>query len=526
MHFSKAHNVLLLTSFIATYALANGQLTQEDLDNVQRSNDIISNAHEVEGTQAVLDASNLNPKMMKELKQMADHAKLLNSTISDQSDSLIEYRTDDTPDINFRALQDVIDDNQTQYQANSIVNEGQPKPLAFDPSTLTIDNLDSISIEQPNPSSPSQKVDNKYDDEEANTVFWIFVSSSMPDHQMKEVLELAAEWGGRVVFNGLRPGDVGVPDMIKGLWQLKVKLANAQDDIRTHAENPDKLKRINKAAVYMDPMAFERFNIEQVPTMVYERKLSDNTKLVGKVKGLISASYLQNETESAAANPDYDGSEVFLGEMGSIFPIAEKSFIEESKNRMRAVDWETEQKQAIARHWHNRSFHTLPPAAKDREFDFDPTVIATADVKAVNGLILAKKGELINPLKPLKNHDIVPAHLTMFIFDATDEQEVEFVKYMSLNESRGKVKLISTRIDKDRGFDHISELNKKFTYDVTILTKEVIDRFDLEVTPTRLISTDKGMFQINEYSAQTVTQVNLQVADGGQPTPFNQSKTN
>ena len=55
MHFSKAHNVLLLTSFIATYALANGQLTQEDLDNVQRSNDIISNAHEVEGTQAVLD---------------------------------------------------------------------------------------------------------------------------------------------------------------------------------------------------------------------------------------------------------------------------------------------------------------------------------------------------------------------------------------------------------------------------------------------------------------------------------------
>ncbi|MEZ9856346.1 TrbC family F-type conjugative pilus assembly protein, partial [Vibrio breoganii] len=95
-----------------------------------------------------------------------------------------------------------------------------------------------------------------------------------------------------------------------------------QDDIRTHAENPDKLKRINKAAVYMDPMAFERFNIEQVPTMVYERKLSDNTKLVGKVKGLISASYLQNETESAAANPDYDGSEVFLGEMGSIFPIA------------------------------------------------------------------------------------------------------------------------------------------------------------------------------------------------------------
>ncbi|MFA0108142.1 hypothetical protein AB4441_24530, partial [Vibrio splendidus] len=130
---------------------------------------------------------------------------------------------------------------------------------------------------------------------------------------------------------------------------------------------------------------------------------------------------------------------------------------------------------------------------KDREFDFDPTVIATGDVKAVNGLILAKKGELINPLKPLKNHDIVPAHLTMFVFDATDEQEVEFVKYMSLNESRGKVKLISTRIDKDRGFDHISELNKKFTYDVTILTKEVIDRFDLEVTPTRLISTDEGM---------------------------------
>lgn len=517
MRFYKSGIVL---SFLAlsVQASTNGQLTQADLDNVQRSNKIIETAEQKADEIPVLDPGNLNPKLQKELKEMAEHARLLNGAIKRNAIEIYSapQTEGETPKINFGALQNVIDDNQTQYRTvGQVPVQAEQDNFSFDPSSLTIDNFEGNQTQAQVPLVPGDNTvhENKYDDDEASSILWIFVSSSMPDHQIKEVLEIAAEWGGRVIYRGLRPQDRGLSDMMKGLWKLKTKLAKAQEEIREHAENPEKMVKINKAAIYMDPMAFDRFSIDQVPTMVYERKQPDGSKLIGKVKGLVSASYLQNETESVAAEPDYDGTEVFLGEMGTIFPIKERSFIEESKSRIAAIDWDRKQKEAIERHWHNRTFNELPPAGKDRVFDFDPSVVVTADVKATNGVVLAKKGEVINPLKPFKGHDIVPAHLTMFIFDATDEKEVEFVKYMATNKARGKVKLIATRIDKNRGFDHISDLNKKFTYNVTLLNKEIIDRFNVEVTPTRIMSTDAGMFKINEYSQQTVTKTNLEVAD-------------
>lgn len=497
MQFCKSVLAISLFSIAAGVAASNGQLTQHDLDTVDDSYEIINQAHDNEELKALLDPPKVSDKLNKELSLIRDHARKLNGSLS-RSD-IITYPTasdsNQVPQINFEAMAEVLNANPTGFYA-----DGSLALFPSDESTGMTGNVDQLKNKD-------------YDNAGDQMVMWIFVSSSMPDHQMRAVLDVASLWGARVVYRGLRPQDHSLNDMIRGVWKLKTKLAETQDDMKMHVDNPEIMEEINKASIYIDPMAFDRFGIDRAPMMVYERMRPDGTKQIGKVRGLISGDYLQSEVEKLASMPNHDGGDIYLGEMGNTFDIVEKSLIEEVKARLERLDMERMKEEALKRYWVKRRFHTLPPTTKDREYTFDPSIVVTDDVVATNGVVLASKGDVVNPLKPYKGHDIVPAHMTMYVFDATDENEVAFVKSMSVNNSRGLLHLLATKIDRNRGFDHLSDLNKQFTIPVTLLTENIINRFNIEVTPTRLVSTDEGMFKINEYSRQSVVQYNMIEAD-------------
>lgn len=483
---------------VTTNALANnGQLTQSDLDSVARSNEIIHKSSTDEELKQLLEPPKTSQKLQDELRFVRDHARRLNGSLS-RADIIKQPPSTEhnqVPLINFEAMAEVIDSTPTEFTTDGSIENPQD-----DSSLSQVGSANSIQ----------QK---KYENADDPMVLWIFVSSSMPDHQMRMVLNTASLWGARVVYRGLRPQDHTVNDMVRGIWKLKAKLIETQDDMKMHAKNPEIMEEINKASINADSMAFERFAVDRVPMMVYERKRPDGTKQIGKVHGIITPEYLQSEVERRAAMPDHDGSEIYLGEMGSTFEIVERSIVEEMKDRIQMLDFEKMKEEAIKRYWIKRKFHTFPTTTKDKVYQFDPSVIVTDDVLATNGTVLAKKGDLLNPLMPYKGYDIVPAHMTMYIFDANDPNEVAFVKSMSVNNSRGELHLVTTQIDRDRGFEHLEELNQHFTIPITLLTEDIVNRFDIEATPTRIISTDEGLFQINEYSRQSVVQYNMVESD-------------
>lgn len=513
MQFYKSLLTISLLSVATSSVANNGQLTQGDLNAVNQSYEMINNAHDNEELKALLEPPKVSDKLNKELELIRDHARKLNGSLS-RSD-IVTYPTNSDPNqvpqINFDAMAEVLNANPTGFDADG----------AF--ALLPASESSQIGTDD------GQLKNKDYDNAGDPMVMWIFVSSSMPDHQMRAVLKVASLWGARVVYRGLRPQDHNLNDMMTGIWKLKTKLAETQDDMKMHLDNPEIMDEINKASIYIDPMAFDRFGVDKVPMMVYERMRPDGTKQLGKVHGLINGDFLQNEVEKLASMPDHDGGDVYLGEMGSTFEVVERSLIEEVKARLERLDMDRMKEEALNRYWVKRKFHTLPPTTQDREYIFDPSIEVTDDVVATNGVVLAKKGDVINPLKPYKDYDIVPAHMTMYVFDATDENEVEFVKSMSVKESRGLLHLIATKIDRRKGFDHLTELNKKFTIPVTLLTEEILNRFDVEVTPTRLISTDEGMFKINEYSRQSVVQYNMREVDAARvvtSTNFTESEMN
>lgn len=502
MRFCSRRRCLLLSALagVSIHVAANPALSEQDLAIIDQSKNIIEQAGDDTDAKAVIADSWVDDRMKEELMDIRRHADRLNQAVKDQSHRLIQQDTSQQY-IDFDELEQLAQDNPTNYTVqphelgqNRISTAGE---LAVPVSINDDQTRGNDLLDEPNyTKEPGQRAPNK--------VLWIFVSTSMPELQMKKALQIAAEWGGRVIYKGLRPEDKNINDMMRGMIEMKKRLHSAQESMRSEAETMKQLSVIDTAGIYIDPLAFERFQVNEVPTMVYERSRFDGSKFYGKVKGLVSANFLQSETEYAMADPDHKENVLSLGEMSQVYGVVERSFVEESKERMRKIDWRKEQESAVERYWQKHRFVELPSSDTDKEYEFDPSVVVTQDVVATNGVVLARAGDMINPLKPFKGEDIVPVHTTMFVFDATDDKEVAFVKAMMTSQSKGQIKLLATRIDKERGFEHLAELNRYFVYDVKLITQDIIDRFLLKATPTRLMSTNDGVFQVNEYSQDSV----------------------
>ncbi|MGR5159754.1 TrbC family F-type conjugative pilus assembly protein [Vibrio owensii] len=429
---------------------AGGHITEEDLDLIQKSEEMIN-----------------SPQFQEELQEIRDQADAINQAVLERS----VISVPNSREINTEEL--------AQFVLDTMPNTEHLADIA---------GVKSTGEELPEPTR-------KLPDEQQ--ILWIFVSSSMPEMQMKKALQTAAEWGARVVYRGIRPQDVTIGDLQRFIYGQQVLLETFKYEAVMQADSPEDVEETYTAGIYLDSMAFQRFKIESVPTMVYERRLNDGGKKFGIVKGLISPAYLQGRVEDSimAGVPDQI---VDLGEMALTFGIDERDWVEESKERLARIDWEKQKQDAIKRYWQRRHFEVLPPAQLDETLIQDPTVEVTQSVTAIDGTVIARAGEQFNPVRYL------PVPVTIYVFDATDPKEVAFIKHQSLAPLRGHVKLIATQIDRDLGFDHLTQLKKELKRKVDIMTPDIVNHFSLRATPARITTNQRAMYQIDYYSQQTV----------------------
>lgn len=422
----------------------SGAITDEDLALVEKSNDIIKNA-------------NLNSELV-EIRQQANQMNQALQMRNAQEKFNLDYSSID----------------------NILLNTSSIIDQQFAPATTNIDD--------------SQKA--QYSKEPA--VLWLFVSSSMTEMQMKKTLQTAVEWGARVVYRGLRPQDKNLHDMTRFVYEQNALLEKFQKKMLDNASQPEESEMVFKSGIFIDPMAFTKFDITAVPSMIYERIDANGNVNYGKVRGLISATYLQDKTEQAIQDGTLKNGVLDLGEMGRVTDIKEKDFVDELKARTAKLDLNKLQKEAVDRHWERRQFEVLPPSQQDIVLELDPTFVVNSDVKAKDGTVIARKGDKFNPLH------YIPQSMTMFVFDGTDPKELAFIEQQVSSPIKGHVKLITTRVDKSRGFEHLQEIYQRLKRPITLLTPEIIKHFNLTATPVKVYTSPRAMYEIEYFSQQTV----------------------
>lgn len=293
----------------------------------------------------------------------------------------------------------------------------------------------------------------------------IFISFSMDAKTIKRLIYLAKKEGAEVYINGLYPGH-------KMINETMLMLRKMVEGI----EEPP--------IVRFNPTAFKKYDVNSVPAILY-REL--DRYIIAS--GVTSFDWLETEYKNQTKSVDY-------GVTGPVSQVIEKSIIDEMKERMANYDWKAQRKRTIDSFWSRQTYTPLPRATSTEEWLIDPTITASKDINTPRGELIAKQGSVMNPLK---GHG---AGFTTLIFNATDIQQVEWVS-RKLNEMNtvGQLMLITSEVNKQRGWKHIEALQNQFKQKIFLMPKELASRFQLSALPA-VVKTDlqKSMLHVKQFN--------------------------
>ena len=302
---------------------------------------------------------------------------------------------------------------------------------------------------------------------EPNDMTAIFISFNMSPNSLKKVMAYAAKQGIPLYLKGMHPDDTGINDTMRRLRFLGIDMEQWPD-------------------VRFKPRYFEQYNIHSAPT-VFIRSKEGATY----ASGITNLSWLSNKFNR-------DGPQGYIGSYGDSVSVIERDIKDVLQARFASIDHEGKREQVINTFWKKQQFNTLPPATEDDVWYIDPTVKAKKDIINPRGDQLAKQDQILNPLEQF------PVPLTMYIFDATDNRQLEWVA-ANHRKGEGQTMLIFSALNKDKGWDHLSALRNYFGRELYQLPPELINRFDLKALPV-VISTDmkRKLMKVSQYSTTRV----------------------
>lgn len=291
---------------------------------------------------------------------------------------------------------------------------------------------------------------------------YFYISFSMPEVEINAVMEEASLTGATVILRGIKKGT-----NIKDTSLMLARLSNSVSP---------------RPQVIIDPRPYQKYGITVAPAMTLVR----DGKPALQARGIYSVRWIK---EKALTNPE----EADLGQWGTTYPVEEKDLIEDMKSRVAAIDWEEKKRNAYKDHWQKAKFIDLPNATEDSVFEFDPTVTITKDILGATGEVLAHKGQRLNPL------DMLPFSKTIYVFDATNNKQLAYVKEQTdlLKEKSEAFILITTRIDGNKGWKAFEDIESLYKRPVYLLNKQLKNRFSIEKVPT-IIRAEGRVFLIEE----------------------------
>ncbi|WP_172427892.1 TrbC family F-type conjugative pilus assembly protein [Vibrio mediterranei] len=312
----------------------------------------------------------------------------------------------------------------------------------------------------------------------------IFASYSLGKEGLKDVLDTASgEDDVVVVFRGI-PDGMSIGDGIKAVQ----KLAEQMDPVPN---------------VVINSVLFQKHNVTSVPTIVVleeETELGRDPKELAKVTGLSTLEWIRKE-EDAGESGDF-------GVRGPAVEIAEQDFIERAKAQLAGIDWAEKKDQAVKRFWHNQQFNERPRAPRYRERLLDPSIYLSKDISTAEGVVFARKGEVINPLCA-HGEECKPGTRqftqAVIIFDPLDKKQMQLLAELvpKVQQERGvqRITYIATQFERDSGWDSYKHVTDTVDAPVYLLTPDVVNRFQVEYTPT-VITAQGNNFLVREFDVK------------------------
>ncbi|WP_261984377.1 TrbC family F-type conjugative pilus assembly protein [Pseudomonas fluorescens] len=297
--------------------------------------------------------------------------------------------------------------------------------------------------------------------------YQVFVSWSLGEAEIKNLLkEYHDNREVELVFRGI-PDGISLQDALAKVQRLSLE---------TKSSTP----------VLINPVLFGESQIESVPQ-------------VRKVSGKQTIYVVAGTTSVQAADEQYQKDKVPRPKaIGPGLRIAERDLIEVMKERLSKVNFSELKDKALRRFWSNQVFAELSPATTSRVRKLDPSVVVPQDITGVDGSLIHKAGDRINPL------DIRPFTQRLVIIDPSYEKQINFAKaQIDRYSDKQNVVIILSEVDRQKGWDGFTEVQNKVGRAVYILKDDVRTRFSIDFTPSVVTATERS-FYIEEVAGESL----------------------
>lgn len=354
--------------------------------------------------------------------------------------------------------QDVEEKTQKYSEISQEIAQKSVKKETF--SMEQYEGLDGVDGNQPS------TIDT-YQAQQSASLKAIFVSFSMTNKELYDAFSEAGQTGAEIYFNGMHPDDENIGQTMRRLQKMAGDL-----EVRPSAR--------------FHPKAFEEFQVQSVPYII---SVSKGRSL--SVAGVLNFAWLEEKGNEKQGRHHF-------GTQGAVRPVIERNLLEEIELRLSRIDFEEKKKQAVAKFWSKQKFITLPRAQKNDAWMIDPTVKVTKDIVNPKGEVLARKGDIVNPL------DAVPALNTYVLFNARDVKQLEWAyEQKTSGKLVGTVMFLSSELDSEKGWDHLTALRDQFKQEIYMVPKEMVERFNITGLPA-IVSTDleRKMLKVQQFSLE------------------------
>ena len=302
----------------------------------------------------------------------------------------------------------------------------------------------------------------------------ICVSQSMGRGALQEIVDAARGMPDVViVLRGVEEGQ-RFPDLMKRMREMLGEVKEPKDVAR----------------IAIDPQVFTTHGVTRVPTVIM---VDAEDRMVARVEGLGSSEWLR----SAVVR---DGKRGDLGSFGTPLAISEQDMSEVIRARLASADLREAGERAKTRYWDSLGYIDLPVARADRSRLLDPTFEVTETITTPEGGVVASQGDRVNPL------DIYPFPDAIVVLDATDAKQVALVQAILPAFADRPVTVISTRFDRDAGWQWLFDTSNRLGLPVHLLQPDVQSRFAIERVPS-VVTAEGRYFKIDEFAVVEPTEV-------------------
>lgn len=168
------------------------------------------------------------------------------------------------------------------------------------------------------------------------------------------------------------------------------------------------------------------------------------------------------------------------------------------RERVDAIDWEKKRREMAGRYYQKRlNWVSLPAAKEPRERDLDMRVRVTSDMRTPDGQLLAKAGDVFDPL------NAGGFTQTLLIADLRKAEQEQWLidKSVELRDAGKPVMVVLAGVP-EKTPEYLSKVEQKLKLPVYFLQQNVADRFQLEFTPAEVARSPKLTYamRVTEYA--------------------------